>query len=107
MKNYIEFQDYINMLAADFKDSGLEYGEEYAMECAGSSEYVIYYGKAWELVTLVRDSNYDLYSEGEEYSSDCRSESTDLDRQMVSVAYWIIYTAVLEAVVRNALTAKG
>ena len=104
MKNYNEFQDYINMLAADFKASGYKYVEDFAHEAADGSEYVIYYGKAWELVTLVRDSNYDLYSEGAEHASDCMSESTDLDQQMVSVAYWIIFTAVIEAVVRNALT---
>jgi hypothetical protein len=104
MKNYNEFQDYIAMLAADFKDSGYKYAEDYAMECADNSEYVIYYAKAWDLVTLVRDSNYDLYSEGAEHASDCMSESTDLDQQMVSVAYWIILTTVIEAVVKLALT---
>jgi hypothetical protein len=104
MKNYNEFQDYINMLAAEFKDSGYKYVEDYAHEAADGSEYVIYYAKAWELVTLVRESNCDLYSEGAEHASDCRSESTDLDQQMVSVAYWIIFTAVLEAVVKLALT---
>ena len=104
MKNYIEFQDYTNALAADFKASGYKYVEDFAHEATDNSEYVIYYAKAWELVTLIRDSNYDLYSEGAEHASDCMSESTDLDQQMVSVAYWIIFTAVLEAVVRNAVT---
>lgn len=104
MKNYSDFQDYINMLAEGFADSGWKYVEDFAHECADGSEYVIYYSKAWELVSIVRDANYDLYSEGSEHASDCMSESTDLDQQMTSVAYWIIFTSVMQAVIKLALT---
>lgn len=104
MKNYSEFQDYINMLAADFKDSGYKYAEDFAHECADGSEYVIYYSKAWELVSIVREGNYDLYSEGSEHASDCQGDYSDLDTQMTSVAYWIIFTSVMQAVIKLALT---
>lgn len=100
MKNYNDFQDYINALASDFKDSGWKYAEDYAQECADGSEYVIYYAKAWELVSIVRDANYDLYSEGSEHASDCQGDYSDLDTQMASVAYWLILTAVMEAVAK-------
>lgn len=104
MNNYSEFQDYINMLAADFKASGHIYGEDFAHEVTDGSEYVIYYAKAWEIVSIVRDANYDLYSEGSEHASDCQGDYSDLDTQMASVAYWIIFTSVMQAVIKLALT---
>ena len=104
MKNYNEFQDYIAMLAADFKDSGYTYGEDYAHEAADGSEYVIYYGKAWDLVDTVRSYNSDLYFEGESWALDLCTRHESLDSMVTSVAYGIIFTAVIEAVVKLALT---
>lgn len=106
MKNYIEFKDYINMLAADFEASGHEDAAEYAHEAADGSEYVIYYSKAWELVDTVRSYNIDLFCEGEEWGMGLDHRHSSLDGIVSSVAYGIIYTAVVEAVVRNALTAE-
>lgn len=108
MKNYIEFQDYINMLAADFTDSGHEDATDYAHEVADGSEYVIYYHSAWELVEMVRAYNSDLFYASEEFAMDTFDfKHSSLDNLITSVAYGIIYTTVLEAVIRNALTAEG
>jgi len=106
MKNYIEFQDYINALAADFKDSGHEDATDYAHEAADGSEYVIYYGKAWDLIDTVRSYNSDLYFEGESWALDLCTRHESLDSMITSVAYGIIFTAVLEAVVQLALTVE-
>ena len=107
MKNYIDFRDYINMLAADFKDSGHDDATDYAHEAADGSEYVIYYSKAWDLLDTVRSYNSDLFCEGEEWAFDLGDKHESLDSMIASVAYGIIFTAVLEAVVRNALTEEG
>jgi hypothetical protein len=103
MKNYNDFVDYINMLASEFKDSGHEYLEDYAHACADGSEYVIYYGKAWDLVNLVRSANYDLFNEGAEYALELGTEGKDADETMSLIAYGIIYSAVLQAVIANAV----
>lgn len=104
MKNYIEFQDYINMLAAEFKDSGHEDAADYAHACADSSELVIYYGKAWDMIDTVRSYNSDLFCEGESWALDLGEKHESLDSMTTSVAYGIIYVAVLEAVIKLALT---
>ena len=103
MKNYIEFQDYINMLAAEFKDSGHEDAADYAHECADSSEFVLYYGKAWDMIDTVRSYNSDLFCDGEAWALDLGEKYESLDSMMTSVAYGIVYTAVFEAVVLNIL----
>ena len=98
MKNYIEFQDYINMLAADFEASGHEDATDYAHEAADGSEYVIYYHAAWELVELVRSYNSDLFYAGEEWAMDTFDpKHSSLDNLITSVAYGILYTAMMDA----------
>ena len=98
MKNYIEFQDYINMLAADFEASGHEDATDYAHEAADGSEYVIYYHAAWELVELVKRYNSTLFYAGEEMAMDTFDpRHSSLDNLITSVAYGIIYTAMMDA----------
>lgn len=103
MKNYNDFIDYINILADDFKDSGHEYLQDYAHEAADGSEFVIYYSKAWDLVNLVRSANYDLFNEGAEYVLELDTEGKDADEAMSLIAYGIIHSAVLQAVIANAV----
>ena len=104
MKNYIEFQDYINMLAAEFKDSGHEDCTDYAHEAADGSEYVLYYGKAWDLIDTVRSYNSDLFCDGEAWALDLGEKHESLDSMVTSIAYGIIYTALVEQILHNALT---
>ena len=104
MNNINDFNDYINMLAADFEASGHEDATDYAHEAADGSEYVIYYGKAWDLIDTVRSYNSDLFCEGESWALDLGERHESLDSMVTSVAYGIIFTAVVEAVLYNALT---
>jgi len=107
MKNYIEFQDYINMLAADFKDSGYEDCTDYAHEAADGSEYVIYYGKAWGLIDTVRSYNSGLYFDGESWALGLGEKQESLDSMITSIAYGIIYTALVNKILHNALTEEA
>lgn len=98
MNNINDFNDYINMLAADFEASGHEDATDYAHEAADGSEYVIYYHAAWDLVELVRRYRTDLFCAGEEMAMDTFDpKHSSLDNLITSVAYGIIYTAMMDA----------
>lgn len=107
MKNYNDFVDYIEMLAADFKESGQEDCTDYAHEAADGSEYVIYYGKAWDLIDTVRSYNSDLFCDGEAWALDLGEKHESLDSMLTSIAYGIIYTALVEQILHNALTEEA
>lgn len=103
MKNYIEFQDYIKMLSADFKQSGHKYVQDYAHEAADGSEFVIYCGKAWDMIEIVRSYNSDLFFEGESWALDLCEDHKSLDSMITSIAYGIIYVEVMREILCNSL----
>jgi len=107
MKNYNEFQNYIEMLASDFKASGHADCTDYAHECADGSEYVIYHIKAWNLIDTVRSYNSDLFCEGESLAFDLKERHNSLDSVVTCVAYGIIYVALVHKILHNALTEEA
>ena len=68
MKHHIEFLDYIAGLAEDIANTTTDREEVYDLvwKYADSSEHVIYYGKAHDLVHLVRNWDASLYNDAEE-----------------------------------------
>jgi len=103
MKNYSEFQEYIKLLAAEFKDSGHTDAQDFAHEAADGSEYVIYYRKAWDMIDIVQSCNSELSFEGEEWAMGLGEKHESLDSVITSVAYGIVYIAVVEEVIRQSL----
>lgn len=98
MENINDFNDYIDSLVEDFKEAWEDDIGDYAHECADGSEYVIYYHRAWDLVELVRRYRTDLFYEGEEWAMDTFDpKHSSLDNLITSVAYGIIYTALVDA----------
>lgn len=87
MNNLKEFNDYIDLLASEYKLSGHEYFEDYCHEAADGSEYVIYNGKAWDLVNMIRVSDYSIYDDAE-FALD---PQPDLQAYITTMAYEMIY----------------
>ena len=59
-----------------------------------SSEYVIWYSSAWDLVNHIRFTDLELYIEANEMIESCKEGSESLDQLMTLAAHWILYTMV-------------
>lgn len=94
MKNHVEFLDYIAALAEDIANTTTDREEVYDLvwEYADSSEYVIYYGKAHDLVHLVRNWDSSLYNDAEEELEEltCGGEPMSFDKHATVLAFCII-----------------
>jgi len=98
MKNIKDFNDYISMMIADYDAD--HYGDynTYAHWCADGSEYTIFYHSAWDLIELVKRYRSDLFYVGEEMAMNTFDpKHSSVDNLITSVAYYIIYTAMLNA----------
>ena len=96
INNIKDFNEYINSLVAEFKDSDHKHIEHYAIEVAEKSEYTIHYHNAWYLVELVSLENPELVFDAEEMAFDTDTGNhTSLNGVMASLAYFIIYVAIL------------
>tara|TARA_R100000664_G_scaffold34208_1_gene55074 strand:- start:5402 stop:5734 length:333 start_codon:yes stop_codon:yes gene_type:complete len=66
MKSYKHFLDYCAELAQDIIDQGEGDDPHDAIhECADNSQHVIYHGRAWDLVDLVRRCHGELLNDAE------------------------------------------
>lgn len=68
---------------------------EYAHECADSCQWVIYYGRAWDLVSAVRlvcPSDLDQAESDLEYLG---FSFESLDKTMTLLAYWLTHNEIL------------
>lgn len=94
MKTHIEFLDYIEDLAEDIANTTTDREEVYDLvwEYADSSEHVIYYGKAHDLVHLVRNWNSSLYNDAEAELEEltCGGEPMSYDKHATVLAFCII-----------------
>lgn len=90
---YTEFNSYIDTLAADYKYSGHDYFGDYCHECADSSEHVIYYGLAWDLVNMLRGTDRSILDDAESALFDSGFDMTGetIDSVMCKLAYECIY----------------
>jgi hypothetical protein len=94
MQNIKEFNDYIDLLASEYKYSGHEYISDYCHEAADSSEHVIYNGMAWDLVNMIRLADYSIFDDAERFME----PQPDLQAYITTMAYEIIYQQLILAV---------
>jgi hypothetical protein len=96
--NYSEYTDlmdtYIQLAYDEFKQDDSRDLSDIVYEIADSSEYVIYFGKAWDLVSFVRLSDFDEYLEAQNVLEDIGEFCHELDTLMTKMAYWLIFNIV-------------
>lgn len=98
---YKEFNQYIDTLASEYMAYKGDYDcfEDYLHQTADGSEYVIYYGKAWDLVNMIRLNDYDMYQDAQSVIYDSYgNEFLDLHRHMALMAYECIYQTLSLAI---------
>ena len=89
-----DFNGYIDLLVSDW--DGEQDLHDFCHEQADSSEHVIYYGMAWDLVNLVRCSDHSLLDDAELAIEN--EPFQDINRTMTLLAYEIIYQSLSLAV---------
>ena len=88
---YKEFNDYIDQLTAEYYAGNYEDFSDYCHECADSSEYVMYYASAWDLVNMIRASDYTLLMDAELSLSEMVQDEVSINSIMSKLAYECIY----------------
>ena len=71
--------------------------EELIHEAVDGNQYVIYYARAWELVSAVRRYNQALFNDAECSASGMFDGSENLDQQMTVMAYEILRMEALSS----------
>lgn len=88
----------INSAYEELKRDDTQELSDIVHEIADSSEYVIYFGKAWDLVSFVRLHDFDEYLEAQNILEDIGEFCHELDTLMTKMAYWLIFNIVLGSV---------
>jgi hypothetical protein len=88
----------IDSVYEEFKRDDTQELMDICHETADSSEYVIYFGKAWDLVSFVRLHDFDEYLEAQDILEDIGEFCHELDTLMTKMAYWLIFNIVHGAV---------
>lgn len=100
--NHLEYTDlmntYIKTAYEEFNQDDTRDLEDIVHKIADGDSWVIYYGRAWELVSFVRQSCFSEYIEANNKLSDIGENTADLDTLMSRTAYWIMYNKVYGAV---------
>ena len=100
MKNYKEYLDYCQSLAEDVNDS---YSDDIDIndlihQKADGNEYTIYYGKAWDLVNMMRLNNCELLDEAiDEVEGNGFEFQGDIHAYMTWIAYFLIRHGIYSA----------
>ena len=95
MNTYNDFQNDIISLASELKaEYDLADALDHVHETVDGLQEVIYYAQAWDLVNMIRQSNYGLYQDAQEMLHDMGMDDTDLNTLMSSMAY-CVYTVAL------------
>lgn len=101
MKTHTEYLDYIESIAKEICNETLNTEKAYELiwQHADSSEHVIYYSKAHDLVHLVRNWDSSLYNEAKEEVEVFNGEELlDYDTYTTRVAFSIIRTHLTQLV---------
>ena len=88
---YFDFKTMIHTLAEEYDAEQYADIHQYAHECADSSEHVIYYSKAFDLVNMIRLSDYQVLDHAEEELEAIDYQFESLNSLMTALAYQIIY----------------
>jgi hypothetical protein len=95
--NYLEIQNEAQEIAEAVISEVDTYGgdaEELIQQAVDGNQYVIYYSRAWDLVSSVRLYDHNLFIEAECSVSGMFDGSENLDQQMTVMAYEILRMAV-------------
>lgn len=101
MNNLQDFDNYIDSLCEDIwfnYKHGLNDQDQWhdiTHEVADSSQYVIYYGMAWDLVTMMRHADSALFNDAENAAFDHGVEFESANQMMTLIAYELIYQAIM------------
>jgi len=101
MNNLQDFDNYIDSLCNDVwinykaQLNDQDDWHDIAHELADGSQYVIYYGMAWDLVTMMRQQDYSLYDCAEDSSFNYGVEFESANQMMSLIAYEIIYQHIM------------
>jgi hypothetical protein len=101
MNNLQDFDNYIESLCDDvwfnYKHDLNDQNDwpDIAHELADSSQYVIYYGMAWDLVTMMRHADSALFNDAEDSAFDHGIEFESANQMMTLIAYELIYQAIM------------
>jgi hypothetical protein len=95
MNNLKEFNDYIDLCLSEYDAENYQDIYEFASEAADSSEYAIYTAKAWSLVNMIREADYDLFDQAETELDDLGTELDNLNQTMSLMAYMVILNAII------------
>ena len=88
----------IDSVYEEFKRDDTQELSDIVHETVDGDSWVIYYGRAWELVGFVRQSCFSEYIEANNMLSDIGEHPSDIDTLMTQLAYWIMYNNVYGAV---------
>ena len=101
MNNLQDFDNYIDSLCDDvwinYKAQLNDQSDwhDIAHELTDGSQYVIYYGMAWDLVTMIRQQDYSLYDCAEDSAFNYGVEFESANQMMSLIAYEIIYQHIM------------
>ena len=99
MKNYKEYIDYCQSLAEDVNDS---YSDDIDVndrihEIADGCSHVIYYSKAWDLVNMMREYDYEKFNDAVDEVQLWGGATYDLHKLMTLIAYTLISNGIHSA----------
>ena len=101
MNNLQDFDSYIDSLCGDvlinYKAQLNDQTDwpDIAHELAEGRQYVIYYGMAWELVTMMRHHDFSSYDSAEDAAFNSGIEFESANQMMTLIAYELIYQAIM------------
>ena len=98
--NYEEIQNEAEEIAQAVISEVDTYGgdaEELIHQAVDGNQYVIYYSRAWELVSSVRRYNRDLFNDAECSVSGMFDGNENLDQQITVMSYEILRMMALSA----------
>lgn len=96
IKTLRDLNAYIDVLASDW--DGEQDLHDFCHEQADGSEYVIYYGKAWQLVDMIRWNDRSIFDAAEDAAFNHGTTFESADQMMTLIAYEIIYQELSLAV---------
>jgi len=91
---YSDYISYIELCASEWDGEQDVY--EFASECADSSEYAIYYSKAWDLVEMMRHADFGILTNAEALLTEYAYEFCGVDDLMTRLSYVMIQEGVAE-----------
>jgi hypothetical protein len=101
MNNLQDFDSYIDSLCDDvwfnYKHDLNDQDDwhDIAHELADNSQYVIYYGMSWDLVTMMRHADSALFNDAEDAAFNHGIEFQSANQMMTLIAYELIYQAIM------------